>query len=211
MRSNVTADNWLNERKHRSRSRAVLSALPKIFGVILFLGAILLLAKFTGFLNPKIPGRISGTYQAVALPQQVEIPAINVKAPVTTLNLNADGSLQVPEHDNEVGWYTGSPAPGAIGPSVMVGHLDSVRGAAVFANLHKLKPGDTIKILRKDNTTVEYKVESLETYPQNQFPSDKVYGALDYPGLRLITCIGTYSRLIGRYSDNLVVYARMVQ
>jgi hypothetical protein len=74
-----------------------------------------------------------------------------------------------------------------------------------------LAPGDKIKILRKDSKTAIFKVGSIEEYPQDSFPTKKVYGPTKYPALRLITCGGTFNTATGHYSDNIVVYASLVK
>jgi LPXTG-site transpeptidase (sortase) family protein len=137
----------------------------------------------------------------------LQIPAINLDAGLVSVGLNHDGTMEVPEPDYP-GWYTGSPTPGEIGPSVITGHVDSIHGAAIFYSLKQLQPGDTIRISRQDNSTVTFKVERLETYSQDAFPTKAVYGNIDYPGLRLITCDGDFNPFTRHYSHNLVVYAR---
>jgi len=54
-------------------------------------------------------------------------------------------------------------------------------------------------------------VEALERHEQSGFPTEKVYSDLDYSGLRLITCTGTYDKGIERYSHNLIVFARLIE
>ena len=44
---------------------------------------------------------------------------------------------------------------------------------------------------------------------QNQFPTDVVYGNIDFPGLRLITC-ETFETKSKAYVDNLIIYAKQV-
>ena len=45
-------------------------------------------------------------------------------------------------------------------------------------------------------------------YPKNRFPAEKVYGAIDHAGLRLITCGGDFDPRSGHYEDNVVAIAR---
>jgi sortase (surface protein transpeptidase) len=191
----------------------MLSVLPWIFSVLILAAIWLVAPSVLNRVGPVTtpPEAMSQDAQgvAVAAPVRIRIPALGIDAPIVNLGLNANKTLQVPKGDFEVGWYTGSPKPGAIGPSVMVGHLDSVRGPAIFQNLSRLKAGDIIEIVRKDGSKATFQVDTQEKYSQNKFPTEKVYGSIDYPGLRLITCAGTYSRLKGRYSDNLVIYASL--
>lgn len=127
------------------------------------------------------------------------------------LGLNADRTLSVPAAYDTVGWYSGSPTPGELGPSVILGHVDSYEGAAIFYHLGKLTSGDTFTVERADGSKPTFVVEKLERYPQRDFPTDQVYGPIDYAGIRLITCTGTYNYGTLRYSHNLVVYGRLVE
>jgi LPXTG-site transpeptidase (sortase) family protein len=180
----------------------------QISAILILVGSYILLSQFFD-LSPKIPTAKVETNQAQSKPTKIKIPSIGVDASVGELGLNTDQTIEVPKNVWEVGWYKYSPSPGYTGPSVMVGHKDAITGKAVFYDLKNIKVGDSITIEHEDGTTAVFKVDSMETYSQDNFPTDKVYGALSYPGLRLITCTGTYSRFKGRYSDNLVVYATL--
>lgn len=186
--------------------------LPKFSAVLLVIGLLLIAYRVYSQLSWNVPGGVLNieANQQIADPVKVKIPAIGVDALVVHLGLNNDGTLEVPKQDDEVGWYVGSPKPGVVGPAIMVGHLDSARGPAVFENLIKLESNDTIEINRADGSIVIFQVTDKQIFSQDDFPSEKVYGNLEYSGLRLITCTGTYSRLKGHYSDNLVVYAKLI-
>src|SRR5437016_1928930 len=58
-------------------------------------------------------------------PVHVDIPAIGVSAAVEPLGLFPSGHVEVPTSYERVGWYEGSHVPGAPGPSVLLGHIDS--------------------------------------------------------------------------------------
>jgi|JI10StandDraft_1071094.scaffolds.fasta_scaffold18815_2 sortase (surface protein transpeptidase) len=143
-------------------------------------------------------------------PVRLRIPSIAVDAPFEKpLELNPDGTIMVPELFDTVGWYKLGASPGEKGTASILGHVDSIDGAAVFYSLGQLEPGDRIYVDRADGTTAQFEVEYLERYKQSEFPNEKVYGMTDYPSLRLITCSGTYNKGAMRYSHNAVVYARL--
>jgi hypothetical protein len=148
---------------------------------------------------------------APSAPVTLDIPAIGVHTPLLTLGLNPDGTVEVPPLESpQPGWYDGSPTPGELGPAVILGHIDSARsGPAVFYDLAALLPGDPIGVTRADGSTVGFRVDSVAQYPKRAFPTDAVYGDLDHPGLRLITCGGAFDRSARSYEDNVVVYARL--
>ena len=72
---------------------------------------------------------------AIADPVSLTIPLIGVRTSVITLGRAADGTMQVPTVTTVAGWYDGSALPGAIGPAVIVGHVDSTSGPGVFRHL----------------------------------------------------------------------------
>ena len=78
------------------------------------------------------------------------------------------------------------------GPSVILGHVDSYIGPAVFFRLPELKAGDQIHIDREDGTTVTYVVQLSERHHKDAFPTEAVYGVTARPTLRLITCGGVF-------------------
>jgi len=142
-------------------------------------------------------------------PVWLTIPAIGVKAPIVTLGLNRNGTLQVPSSTTVVGWYTNSPRPGAIGSAVIAGHVDSRSGPAVFFWLRHMRPGERIYVRRADGTLAIFTVTAVRTYAKARFPTALVYGPVPDAELRLITCGGTFDYARGSYLSNVVVYARL--
>ncbi len=150
---------------------------------------------------------------AHAAPTGLRIPAIDVDTELLTLGLNPDGTVQVPPLESPLaGWYEHSPSPGELGPSVILGHVDSARsGPGVFTNLAALRVGDLVEVARADGSTVAFRVDRVEHYPKAEFPTAAVYGDIDHAGLRLITCGGRFDRNARSYEDNVVAYASAVQ
>ncbi|MFA1551124.1 class F sortase [Actinomadura chokoriensis] len=144
-----------------------------------------------------------------SLPVRVAIPSIGVSAPLIRLGLDADGSVQVPAADRpgEAGWYDRGPTPGERGAAVLLGHVDSPKGAAVFYDLGRLRPGHRVEVTRADGRVAVFTVESVERVAKDRFPTGRVYGPLDHAGLRLVTCGGSFDRAARSYRDNIIVYA----
>jgi sortase (surface protein transpeptidase) len=142
----------------------------------------------------------------------VEIPAINVKAPLMSVGLARDGSIDVPplKRHNEAGWFDEGPTPGQFGPAVIVGHADTRSGPSVFAELGSLRPGQRIEVLRRDHRWAVFEVNSVERFNKNKLPVDRVYGDFRRPSLRLMTCGGKWVGGRTGYSDNVVVFASLV-
>lgn len=140
-------------------------------------------------------------------PLRIEIPTIATSAPVDPLGLNPDGTLAVPTDFNRAGYYTGRPPPGAIGPAIIVAHVDSKAGPAVFKRLRELKPGDEVMVTRADRSEVIFVVDRVESHRKNAFPTKAVYDPTPGSTLRLITCGGSFDRRAGHYRDNVIAFA----
>ncbi|MGQ4429519.1 class F sortase [Streptomyces sp. SAS_260] len=147
---------------------------------------------------------------ARSVPVTLRVPAIGVDTPVMRLGLASDGTVQVPPitaHDR-AGWYRNSPTPGQTGPSVILGHVTvGAYGDGVFRHLAKLRKGDRIEAGLENGTTATFTVTTVRTVAKADFPSDEVYGNVDRPELRLITCGGT--RTGTGYLDNVIVFAAL--
>ncbi|SEN52113.1 class F sortase [Nonomuraea pusilla] len=144
-------------------------------------------------------------------PVRVEIPAIGVRAEVMRLGTNPDGTLEVPplSQADRTGWYERGAAPGTAGPAVIVGHVDTATGPAVFARLGDLRPGDRVRVVRADGKVATYRLDRFESVRKTAFPTERVYGDLPYAAIRLITCGGAFDRGSGHYVDNLIAYGHL--
>lgn len=149
-----------------------------------------------------------------ATPISLSIPEIGAQSSLLDLGLNSDGTIATPpidEKDSKAGWYNQSPEPGTLGPAILLGHIDSkTYGPAIFYDLGKLVPGDTVEVTRSDNTVAVFAVDGVREYPKAEFPTLQVYGNLDHAGLRLITCGGAFNNDTGHYESNIVVFASLV-
>ncbi len=153
-----------------------------------------------GFRSPR-------TYADVALPVRLRIPVIGVDASLEQLGLASDGTIAAPRRWEDAGWYTAGPRPGQPGPAVILGHVDSVSGPAVFYRLAGLAPGTLVLVDRADGSTVRFRVSGKLQVAKSQFPADLVYGPTLAPSLRLVTCGGVFDRRTRHYTDNIVLTA----
>jgi hypothetical protein len=144
---------------------------------------------------------------AVPEPVAVSVPAIGVSGELLELGLLPDGTAEVPTDFDRVGWYGGGGRPGARGPTVLLGHVDSTAGPAVFYDLRELRPGDVVAVTVADGTVARYEVTGSEQFPKDEFPTAAVFGATADDVLRLVTCAGEFDRGARSYVDNLVVTA----
>lgn len=140
-------------------------------------------------------------------PWGIWIPRIGVEASLRELGLEPDGQLEVPDRAEIAGWYIGGPRPGETGPSVVAGHVDSRTGPAVFARLSELRVNDLVHVVYRSGFVTTWRVTGVEQHPKDRFPTDRVYGNLEGPGLRLITCGGDFDRSERSYEDNVIVFA----
>jgi hypothetical protein len=102
----------------------------------------------------------------VGAPVRIVIPQIRVDAPVEEVWLipanqaapatdgadhlfaaSLDGSqIGLPSGPEAVGWYALGSTPGSPGSALLVGHVDTVTGPAVFSRIPSLRPGSLLQI-----------------------------------------------------------------
>ncbi len=163
-----------------------------------------------GAAHPK-PTAPTAPPMARSVPTQIQIPSINVDAPLMQVGLASNGAVATPplNQPNLAGWYSGGPAPDEMGPAIVVGHVDGPQGPSIFYHLASVRPGQQVRVERTDHRTAIFTVYSVEYYPKGKFPGDRVYDDYSRPGLRLITCGGPYLGGAAGYADNIVVYASL--
>lgn len=145
-------------------------------------------------------------------PTRICLPDIRVDASVMKLGLNRDRTVEVPplSRVGDAGWYKYSAAPGAVGPTVVLGHVDSAQyGEGVFFELPRLRKSDRVLVTRGDGQVATYVVDRVEQVSKSRFPSQEVYGSTSGPALRLVTCGGRYDADRGRYLDNVIVFGTL--
>jgi sortase (surface protein transpeptidase) len=146
----------------------------------------------------------------VPLPAFLIIPAIGVRTRLVRLGTTRGGAMAVPGTTAVAGWFTASPRPGAIGSSIIAGHVDSYLGPGVFFRLRLLRPGDRVFVRRANGTFAVFRITAVRTYLKTRFPVQAVYGPVPYASLRLITCGGAFDYATRHYLSSIVAYAAQV-
>lgn len=205
------------------RFRAPLLAAAALIVVAVAAVVILTVARSAGSEHPAAapPGAPAGadapnpadsfksvrTYADVPVPVRIRIPALHVDSKLINLGLQSDGSVAVPPRTDIAGWYDGGAKPGAPGPAVILGHVDSKNGPGIFIDLHAVKAGTEIQVDRADGSSVRFAVTKVQKVLKTRFPTDLVYAPTLDPTLRLVTCGGSFDPAKGSYRDNVIAFA----
>ena len=142
-------------------------------------------------------------------PSRLEIPAINVDAPVDATGLLDNGEMDVPNDIVSTGWFENGYMPGEPGNSVIAGHVDGKNGPAVFYDIGKLEIGDEVLVTGDEGQELTFVVERVEIYPVDDSPLREIFGFSNGSRLNLITCTGEYNKEGSFYEDRLVVYTTL--
>ncbi|MBW8803954.1 MAG: class F sortase [Catenulisporales bacterium] len=201
---------------HRKVLKIVLAAVAVLAGVKLLTSGVDALTGPPAPAQSALFGSWSGAAAsplARSVPLRVKVPSVGIDAPLMRLGMDADGAVAVPPMSvpAEAGWFAGNPTPGERGAAVIVGHVDTDWGRAVFYPLGNVQPGALVVVDRADKSHAKFRVTSVEVVDKGRFPAQRVYGTGDDSGtaqLRLITCGGAFDGK--HYADSLVVYAQLV-
>jgi hypothetical protein len=212
-----------------ARSIATAVALALLAALVLLAGCAEPQARYAGVsstVSTRMPDRPTDALEAVRdfrsvrgyrstpVPVRLEIPRIGVSTGLQQLGRAGDGTVEVPRGPRKwdtAGWYAGpgGTRPGDPGSAVILGHVDSRSGPAVFYRLRELRPGDTVEVVQTGGSRARFTVEGVEQYPKRRFPTDDVYYPTLKPRLRLVTCGGTFDREARSYRDNVIVFASL--
>ncbi|MFI6080601.1 class F sortase [Streptomyces sp. NPDC051217] len=143
---------------------------------------------------------------------RIRIPSVRVDAPMTRVSLDAEGWIDAPPptRPDLAGHFRGSVTPGEQGTSVIVGHVDTGEGPAVFYDLGRLAKNSRVEVARADGTTAVFTVYGVKGFTKRNFPARSVYRPTGAPELRLITCGGAFTEKTG-YQGNVVAFARLTE
>lgn len=143
-------------------------------------------------------------------PVRVRVPGHEVDAVIAATGLDAQRRLLVPAPEL-AGWYERWPRPGEPGAAILVGHVDSREGPAVFHGLLGVGAGAMVEVERADGVRARFVVDRVEQHRKDEFPTQRVYGPVAASELRLITCGGPFLREQGSYRDNVIVFAQLIE
>jgi Sortase domain len=140
-----------------------------------------------------------------ARPLGITIPAARVQGPVDPIRA-VRGELEIPP-PGRAGWFRGGPRPGEPGRAVIVSHVDSQEGPALFYTLSTLKRGTRILVEDRRGGIHRFRLTRRRQIEKSRFRPRLVYGPSRRPVLVLITCGGPFTDGEG-YRDNVILYAR---
>jgi hypothetical protein len=154
---------------------------------------------------PSRPAAPVPTTPARWTPREVSIERLGVGAPVEAAGVAGDGSLDVPENPDRLGWWIGSALPGDRRGTVLIaGHVDTAEdGRGALYRLEGLPMGARIDV-RAGDRTVAYQVTARRSYAKSRLP-EELFRRDTAPQLALVTCGGAFRD--GAYDHNVVVYA----
>src|SRR5437016_11694922 len=91
-------------------------------------------------------------------PVQIDISRTGTHAAIVPLGENPDGSMQVPDDPDTVGWFEPGTKLGVPGNVLLDGHVDWGGRLRVFGWLRQLEPGDLLQITDADGNLLTYSV-----------------------------------------------------
>ncbi len=184
-------------------------------------------------LGPLVDPNLDLKAGPVDVPLELQIPSLEVNAPVIGVGLTAENVMDSPK--GEIGdpiwatayWFRGGGVPGDVGTATIAGHVNDPLGRPeIFANLQYLRPGDLIIVHLKHTTNeIRFLVDETKVYSVQESSDPavlaQIYGAGPVAGigpqpapdglshLTLITCAGYIVN--GEFDHHTVVYATRIQ
>lgn len=216
--------NWIKNPKNKYKTIILLGVLVIVIDSAFIADHIYQTHKRNNFIKQQtsalgtqnVPSSVKPTAKEIAAysvpptnPKYIIIPAINVYARVAKLYTNSQNQIEAPNNIYDAGWYYSSSLPGQPGAMFIDGHVSSWTADGVFYNLKNLKPGDTIQIIRGDNTSFTYTVAKLVVYKNTSVDMTQALAPINpaKPGLNIMTCTGSVISGTSEFNERVVVYS----
>ncbi|WP_052337007.1 class F sortase [Nocardioides alkalitolerans] len=142
-----------------------------------------------------------------ATPIRLEIPRLEVAAPIVPISISPERVLDPPRDSEKVGWWNQSAKPGGqTGQTVITGHSVHTGGGSMN-RIGSLEEGDVVDVV-SDAGRMRYEVEKIRFYTRDDVAAEaeSLFGQTAGDGrLVLVTCAdwnGEY------YENNVVVFGK---
>jgi LPXTG-site transpeptidase (sortase) family protein len=145
------------------------------------------------------------TTERMAPPTRLQIPALNLDAPVVELPIQ-DKTWDMSSLSDEIAHLGGTANPGEKSNMVLAGHVTLRTGAGPFLHLERLKPGDTAIVYAGEEAYTYRVVRKKYVAPDDvsvTYPSSG-------PILTLITCT-RWDAQNHTYTERVAVIARLAE
>ena len=135
------------------------------------------------------------------------IERIGVDALIEPVSLDKGGAMAGPSSLDTVGWFSRGPLPGQHGDAVVDGHYGLPSTPAVFRDLDKLRPGDTLQVIWPDGHRLRFRIETAAILSASSPTPPDVFTRSGPARLTLITCAGQWEQSQRTYNERLIVTA----
>ena len=146
---------------------------------------------------------------AARRPTRVSVASLGIDAQVVASGIDVvHGALGIPTDVHRTGWWRDGALPGdPAGAVLLAGHVDSAdAGAGAFFALHRIRPGDEVRLSTASAGGVSYRVTAVRSYRKSALPTS-VYSSKGRARLVIVTCGGPFDEATGHYRDDVVVTA----
>ncbi|TAL14122.1 class F sortase [Patescibacteria group bacterium] len=146
-------------------------------------------------------------------PVRLQIVPIGIDTVINPVGLTNNGAMDISENPDQVAWYKLGAIPGQVGSAVIAGHYGWQQDGhgAIFNNLNKLKPGDTVAVYDASGIETDFTVRATRLYDPSADASEVFDANNGKVQLNLITCQGTWVNATDSYSERLVVFTELKQ
>lgn len=150
------------------------------------------------------------TYQVLSSnPRVLRIPQLGVEHRIVEVGVNDLNILAPPANVHDIGWYTGSQAPGAPGAVLLNGYTRGPSLPGPLVQLETLLPGNIMSIETGDGSTINYEIVEIKDYPYDEI--DMVAALLPIEpgrnGLNIMTYENESTEFNSNTARRLVLFA----
>lgn len=168
--------------------------------------------RYGGSWDGGTPGPAPLAPTAAALPKQLVIPKLGVRANVENLGRDKNDNFDIPKDWRNVGWYQPGTRPGDVGSAALDGHLNWYGvPQAIFYHLTDMRVGDRYWMRDATGRDRLFIVTETQSCAFDKCPRERIYGDKSGRYMNMITCQGVFDQKTSNYDKRFVVYGKLAE
>ncbi len=138
----------------------------------------------------------------------LSIPKLLINTPIEDKSSSVGEEIATPQDSINISWFKNGKKPGEVGNAILSGFTSGGSTSGILTGLDRLKSGDEIKVIFKNNSFVSYKIIDIKRFRQGEEIPEDALKKEDGKYLSLFAVSGSGVTPINAGRDRMLILAK---
>lgn len=138
----------------------------------------------------------------------LSIPKLLINTPIEEKSSSVGEEIATPQDSVNISWFKNGKKPGEVGNTILSGFTSGGSTSGILTGLDRLKNGDEIKVMFKNNNFVSYKIVDIKRFKQGEEIPEDFLKKEDGKYLSLFAVSGSGVTPINAGRDRMLILAK---